>query len=72
MRNGCLTSNGLIIIALTAVFSLAAGHLTDLGAQALGSGGPSTLVLVGDVAGLIGCAISARYGLRQLSRSSIC
>jgi hypothetical protein len=59
MRNGRLTSDGLIIVALTAVFSLAAGHLTDLGAQVLGSGEPSTLVLVGDVAGLIACAISA-------------
>jgi hypothetical protein len=72
MRNGRLASNGLIVIALTAVFSLAAGHLADLGAQLLGSGVPSTSALVGDVAGLLGCAISARYGLRQLSRSSTC
>jgi hypothetical protein len=72
MRNGRLTSNGLIIIALTAVFSLAAGHLTDLGAQLLGSGPASTPALIGDGAGLIACALSARYGLRHLSRSSTC
>jgi hypothetical protein len=72
MRNGRLTPNGLIIIALTAVFSLAAGHLTDVGAQILGSGPASTAALVGDVAGLIACAASARFGLRHLSRSRAC
>lgn len=72
MRNGRLTPNGLIVIALTAVFSLAAGHLIDLGAQILGSGPTSTLALVGDTAGLIACAISALFGLRHLSRSQAC
>jgi hypothetical protein len=72
MRNGRLTPNAMIVVALTAVFSLAAGHLTDLGAQILGSGAPSTFALVGDVAGLIACAISAVYGLRHLSRSRAC
>jgi hypothetical protein len=72
MRNGRLTPNTMIVIALTAVFSLAAGHLTDLGAQILGSGAPSTPALVGDVAGLIACAISAAYGLHRLSRSRTC
>jgi hypothetical protein len=72
MRNGRLTPNGLIVIALTAVFSLAAGHLVDLGVQILGSGPTSTLVLVGDTAGLIACAISALFGLRHLSRSPAC
>jgi hypothetical protein len=72
MRNGRLTSNGLIVIALTAVFSLTAGHLIDLGTQILGSGPASTLALVGDVAGLIACAISARFGLRHLFRSQTC
>ena len=72
MRNGRFTPDGLIIIALTAVVSLAVGRLTDLGTQILGSGSPSTLALLGDVAGLIACATSARYGLRHLSRSRTC
>ena len=72
MRNGRLTPNGLIVIALTVVFSLTAGHLVDLGAQILGSGPTSTLALVGDIAGLIACAVSARFGLRHLSRSQAC
>jgi hypothetical protein len=72
MRNGRLTPNGLIILALTAVFSLAAGHLTDLGAQILGSGPASTPALVGDAAGLLACAVSARFGLRHLSRCHTC
>ena len=72
MRNGRLTPNGLIIIALTAVFSLTAAHLTDLGTQMLGSGAASTPALIGDVLGLLACAASARFGLRRLSRSSTC
>ena len=72
MRNGRFTPNGLLIIALTAVFSLAAAHLTELGSQLIGPGAPSTPALVGDVAGLIACTISARYGLRHLSRSKAC
>jgi hypothetical protein len=72
MRNGRLTPNGLIIIALTAVFSLAAGHLTDLGARLLGSGAPPTLAVIGDVGGLIARAISALYGLRGPSRARTC
>jgi len=72
MRNGRLTPNGLIVLALTAVVSLAAGHLVDIGAQAFGSGPASTLALVGDIAGLIACAVSARFGLRRLLRSQVC
>jgi hypothetical protein len=72
MRNRRLTPTGLIVIALTAVFSLAAGHATDLGAQLLSSGPPSTPALAGDVAGLIACAVSAGYGLRHLDRSRRC
>jgi hypothetical protein len=56
MTNGRLTPNGLIIIALTAVFSLAAAHLTDLGTRMLGSGAASTPALIGDVLGLLACA----------------
>ena len=50
MKNGRLTRNRLIILALSAVLALAVGHLTDLGTQLLGSGTPSTPVLLGDVA----------------------
>jgi hypothetical protein len=72
MKNARLTSTGLVILALTGVVSLAAGHLTDLGEQLLGSGPVSTLALVGDVLGLITCAISAWYGWRYIARSKGC
>jgi hypothetical protein len=72
MKNGRLTSNGLVIIALTAVVSLATGHLVDLGNQMLGSGPASTFALVGDFAGLVGCAVSAWLGVRYLTRSHAC
>jgi hypothetical protein len=72
MRNGRLTTNVLIGIALTAVFSLAAGHLVDLGNQIFDSGPVSTLALVGDTLGLITCAVSAWFGLRYLCRPHDC
>jgi hypothetical protein len=72
MRNGRLTTNALIGIALTAVFSLAAGHLVDLGGQLLGPGHASTPALVGDIAGLVACAASAWFGLRHLCRPHEC
>jgi hypothetical protein len=68
MRNRRITPNVLIGIALTAVFSLAAGHLVDLGSQVLGSGPSSTPALVGDIAGLLACGASAWFGLRHLCR----
>jgi hypothetical protein len=72
MRNRCLTLDFLVIVALTAIFSLAAGHLTDLAAQIFSSGGPTTPALIGDVAGLIACAASALYGVRSLRRLHTC
>jgi hypothetical protein len=72
MRNRRLATHALIGLALTAVFSLAAGHLIDFGDQVLGSGHASTLDLVGDTAGLIACATSAWYGLRHFSTSHAC
>jgi hypothetical protein len=72
MKNGRFTSSGLVILALTAVVSLAAGHLTDLGEQLFGSGPVSTPALVGDVLGLIACGISAWYGWRYISRARGC
>jgi hypothetical protein len=72
MKNRRLATHALIGLALTAVFSLAAGHLIDLGGQVLGSGHASTLDLLGDTAGLIACATSAWYGLRHFSGSHAC
>jgi hypothetical protein len=72
MKNRRITTNGLIILALTAVFSLAAAHLVDLGTQLLGSGPTSTFALVGDIAGLLACAVSARFGLRHVRYAQTC
>ncbi|HEX4731501.1 MAG TPA: hypothetical protein VH299_09525 [Solirubrobacterales bacterium] len=72
MKNGRFISRGLIVIALTAVVSLAAGHLVGLGDQILGSGPTSTFALVGNIAGLIACAASGWFGARQLWRSRAC
>jgi hypothetical protein len=72
MKNRIITPYGLIILALTAVVSLASGHLVDLGEQLLGSGPPSTPALLGDAAGLIACAVSAWFGVRALSRMRTC
>lgn len=72
MRNKRLSTHTLIAVALTAVFSLAAAHLVDLGSQVLGSGGPSAPALVGDAVGLVACAVSAWYGLRRLRRPHVC
>ena len=72
MKNARLISSGLVILALTGVVSLATGHLVDLGEQLLGSGPVSTLALVGDVVGLITCAISAWFGWRYIARTQSC
>jgi hypothetical protein len=72
MKNGRFTPNTLIVIALTAVVSLTAAHLVGLGEQILGSGPTSTFTLVGNIAGLIACAASAWFGVRQLSRQRAC
>jgi hypothetical protein len=72
MKKRLITRYSLIILALTAVVSLASGHLVDLGEQLLGSGTPSALALVGDTVGLIACAVSAWFGVRALSRTRTC
>jgi hypothetical protein len=72
MKNRLITPYSLIVLALTAVVSLASGHLVDLGEQLLGSGPPSTLAIVGDSVGLIACAASAWFGIRALSRTRAC
>jgi hypothetical protein len=71
MKSGRITPN-ILIVALTAVFSLGAFHLVGLGDEALGSGGTSTLALIGNVAGLITCAASAWFGLGRLSSANAC
>jgi hypothetical protein len=73
MTKRCLTINRLFIpLALTAVVSLAIAQGLNLGHQTLGAGHGSTAAMLGDIAGLIGCAISARFGLRQLRRTRTC
>jgi hypothetical protein len=67
-----LTPHNLIILALTAVFSLAFAHMVDLGSQLLGAEPASTLALIGDAAGLLACALSARLGLRHLHGAWTC
>ena len=44
MRNHLFTARNLIVLALTAVFSLAVAQLTNLATQLLGSGQASTCV----------------------------
>lgn len=63
-----LTPYNLIVLALTAVFSLAYAQAIDLGSQILGSGTAPTPALIGEAAGLLGCALSARLGFRRLHR----
>jgi hypothetical protein len=67
-----LTPHTLIVLALTAVFSLAFAQAVDFGSQLLGSGPASTSALLGDMAGLLGCALSAYFGLRLLRRAQVC
>ena len=69
MKTPRLTSNVLVAIALSAVFSLAIAHGIDLARLAFGSGPTSSWAIAGSVAGLITCAISAVYGLRHMHRS---
>jgi hypothetical protein len=73
MTKRCLTITRRIIpIALTAVVSLTVAHGLDLGEQTLGGGPSSTVAIIGDGAGLICCAISAWFGMRQLRRTWVC
>jgi hypothetical protein len=63
----CISKN-LTIVLLTGVFSLTVAHLIDLGNLTFGSGPVSTWAVVGDLAGLVGCAASAWFGVRRLQR----
>lgn len=57
-------SHLLIAVACTAVVSLVIGNSIDLGNQLLGAGPASTLAIVGDLAALLGCAVSVTLGVR--------
>ena len=73
MTNRCLTiSRRIIPIALTAVVSLTVANGIGLGEQTLGGGPGSTAAIIGSSAGLICCAISAWFGVRQLRASKAC
>jgi hypothetical protein len=68
MKNRFLSTRNLIVLALTAVVSLAAAHLTDLVAWLLGSGPTSGWVVAADLVGLAACGGSAWLGVRSLRR----
>ena len=69
MKTPRISPQLLLGIALSAVFSLAIAHGIDLARFAFGSGPASPWAIAGSIAGLIGCAVSARYGLRHMHRS---
>lgn len=68
MKSRFLSPRNLVVLALTAVFSLAVGHMVDLGNQLLGPGPASSVVVIADLAGLATCAGSAWLGVRGLRR----
>jgi predicted membrane protein len=68
MKTPRISPQLLLAIALSAVFSLAIAHGIDLARFAFGSGPTSPWAIAGSVAGLICCAASATYGLRQVHR----
>jgi hypothetical protein len=68
MKRLCISRN-LTVVLLTAVVSLTAAHLVDLGTMTFGSGPVSTWAVIGNLAGLAACAASAWFGARRLSLS---
>jgi hypothetical protein len=70
MTNERCTFNILVPLAFSAAVSLMLGQLADLGVHLLGTGSISTLSLVGDAAGVAGCALSIWVGFRRISRGS--
>jgi hypothetical protein len=65
MKRLCISRN-LTVVLLTAVVSLTAAHLVDLGAMTFGSGPVSTWAVIGNLAGLAACAASAWFGARRV------
>jgi hypothetical protein len=72
MKKPRITPDLILPLALSAVFSLAIAQGIDLGHQLFGAGQASTWSIVGSAAGLIGCALSFRYGLRRRQRGYDC
>jgi hypothetical protein len=69
MKRLCISRN-LTVVLLTAVVSLTAAHLVDLGTMTFGSGPVSTWAVIGNLAGLAACAASAWFGARRVFFSS--
>ena len=65
MKRLCISRN-LTVVLLTAVVSLTAAHLVDLGTMTFGSGPVSTWAVIGNLAGLVACAASAWFGARRV------
>jgi hypothetical protein len=68
MKKTCPPTPLLLAVACSAVIALALGHLIDLGVELLGSQPASTIAVVGNLAGLICCALSVPLGRRFASR----
>jgi hypothetical protein len=68
MKTPRINSDLLLAVALSAVFSLAIAQGIDLGRFIFGSGPASPWAVVGSVAGLVGCSISAFFGMRRWHR----
>jgi hypothetical protein len=68
MTNARCTFNILVPLAFSAAISLMLGQLVNLSIQLFGSGGISALPLIGDLAGIAGCALSIWVGCRWISR----
>ena len=65
MKRLCISRN-LTVVLLTAVVSLTAAHLVDLGTMTFGSGPVSTWAVIGNLAGLAACTASAWFGARRV------
>jgi predicted membrane protein len=72
MKTPRVTSNLLVGIALSAVFSLAIALGFTLVRLIFGAGQASPWAIGGSVVSLICCAVSARYGLRYMQRHGAC
>lgn len=67
MKKTCSPTPLLVAVACSAVIALAIAHSIDLGTELLGSQPASTIAVVGNIAGLICCALSVPLGRRFAS-----
>lgn len=72
MKKPRISHNLLLAFALSAVFSLAFSQGLNLVSMTLGNAPHSAWAISGAVAGLIGCAASAWFGLRHINRCETC